>query len=60
MLFSSSTQLSDSMKNRCGCWDNSPGETTLTDSEGEWTVRIMGFYESEGDWSPNQKADKPF
>ncbi|MDN3573357.1 DUF4087 domain-containing protein [Methylobacterium longum] len=39
---------------RCGWFDNpSPGNATLYDRDGEWTVAMQGGHQAEGDWPPN-------
>ncbi len=47
---------------RCGWWDNpTPGNASLTDRDGEWTVAMQGMYEAAGDgprFSPAQEAPR--
>jgi Protein of unknown function (DUF4087) len=34
----------------CGWWDNpTPGNVSLTDKSGEWTIAMQGMYEAHGD-----------
>lgn len=41
---------------RCGWFDNpSPGNATLTDRDGEWTVAMQGMFSAKGKW-PSFKA----
>jgi hypothetical protein len=36
---------------RCGWFDNStPGNATLADRDGEWTIGIQGGHQADGDW----------
>lgn len=36
---------------RCGWFDNSsPGNASLTDRDGEWTIAMQGQYEAKGNW----------
>jgi len=46
-----------SLIKRCGWFDNpSPGNATLTDSDGEWTIGLQGGHQARGTW-PRFKAD---
>jgi len=39
------------IRERCGWFDNpSPGNATLSDRDGEWTVAMQGAASAEGDW----------
>jgi hypothetical protein len=41
---------------RCGWFDNpSPGNATLADRDGEWTVAMQGMFSAKGKW-PSFKA----
>jgi hypothetical protein len=36
---------------RCGWFDNpTPGNASLHDRDGEWTIAMQGSYEADGDW----------
>ncbi|WP_088280544.1 DUF4087 domain-containing protein [Ideonella sp. A 288] len=36
---------------RCGWFDNpTPGNATLTDRDGEWTIGLQGGHQAKGDW----------
>ncbi|MEI2432851.1 DUF4087 domain-containing protein [Lysobacter yananisis] len=38
---------------RCGWFDNpTPGNASLHDRDGEWTIAIQGGYQAKGDWPP--------
>ncbi|ROU09423.1 DUF4087 domain-containing protein [Lysobacter enzymogenes] len=38
---------------RCGWFDNpTPGNASLYDRDGEWTIAIQGGYQAKGDWPP--------
>ncbi len=38
---------------RCGWFDNpSPGNASLHDRDGEWTIAIQGGHQAKGDWPP--------
>jgi len=38
---------------RCGWLDNpSPGNASLYDKDGEWTIAVQGGYQATGDWPP--------
>jgi hypothetical protein len=38
---------------RCGWLDNpSPGNASLHDKDGEWTIAVQGEYQANGDWPP--------
>lgn len=42
---------------RCGWFDNpTPGNATLVDKEGEWTVGMQGGHQAEGKWPTFPKA----
>lgn len=46
------------LSNRCGWFDNpSPGNATLTDRDGEWTIGLQGGHQARGTW-PRFKADQ--
>lgn len=39
------------VQNRCGWFDNpSPGNATLADRDGEWTIAIQGGHQAAGEW----------
>lgn len=41
----------DGIENRCGWFVNpSPGNASLLDRDGEWTVAMQGGHQAEGDW----------
>jgi hypothetical protein len=41
---------------RCGWLDNpTPGNVSLHDKDGEWTIGVQGGHQAEGDWSPPYK-----
>lgn len=41
---------------RCGWLDNpTPGNISLHDKDGEWTIGVQGGHQAEGDWSPPYK-----
>ncbi|NOT86410.1 MAG: DUF4087 domain-containing protein [Methylococcaceae bacterium] len=43
---------------RCGWFENSsPGNASLTDKDGEWTIAVQGGYEAKGDWPTFKKLD---
>ncbi len=38
---------------RCGWLDNpSPGNASLFDKDGEWTIAVQGGHQANGDWPP--------
>lgn len=38
---------------RCGWFSNpSPGNASLYDKDGEWTIAVQGGHQAEGDWPP--------
>lgn len=38
---------------RCGWLDNpSPGNASLFDRDGEWTIAVQGGHQADGDWPP--------
>lgn len=38
---------------RCGWFDNpTPGNASLHDRDGEWTIAVQGGYQAKGDWPP--------
>jgi hypothetical protein len=38
---------------RCGWLDNpTPGNVSLYDKDGEWTIAVQGGYQANGDWPP--------
>jgi hypothetical protein len=38
---------------RCGWLDNpTPGNASLYDKDGEWTIAVQGGHQAEGDWPP--------
>ena len=42
---------------RCGWLDNpSPGNASLYDRDGEWTIAVQGGHQAKGDWPPPYKA----
>lgn len=42
---------------RCGWFDNpSPGNATLVDKDGEWTIGQQGGHQADGDWPTFPKA----
>jgi hypothetical protein len=44
-------------QNRCGWFDNpTPGNATLVDKDGEWTVGVQGGHQAEGKWPAFSKA----
>lgn len=48
----------DAPRTRCGWFDNpSPGNATLTDHDGEWTIGLQGGHQARGTW-PRFKADQ--
>jgi len=41
---------------RCGWLDNpSPGNASLFDKDGEWTIAVQGGHQANGDWPPTFK-----
>ncbi len=55
--YADDTALSDSRRTRCGWFDNpSPGNATLTDRQGEWTVAQQGMSSAEGAWPTFKRA----
>ncbi|WP_242112382.1 DUF4087 domain-containing protein [Luteimonas aquatica] len=41
---------------RCGWFDNpSPGNASLHDKEGEWTIAVQGGHQAKGDWPPKYR-----
>ena len=41
---------------RCGWLDNpSPGNASLYDKDGEWTIAVQGGHQANGDWPPDFK-----
>ncbi len=53
----------EAVTNRCGWYDNpTPGNATLLDKDGEWTLGLQGEYTAKGDWSPpfDGKSSKRF
>ncbi len=39
---------------RCGWFDNpSPGNASLFDQDGEWTIAVQGGHQADGDWPPD-------
>jgi hypothetical protein len=41
---------------RCGWFDNpTPGNATLHDRDGEWTIAQQGGHQAEGDWPPEYR-----
>ena len=54
VLFVSATQAqqpSVKTQTRCGWFDNpTPGNASLFDREGEWTIGIQGGHQAEGEW----------
>ncbi len=46
------------LSKRCGWFDNpTPGNATLTDRDGEWTIGLQGGHQARGTW-PRFKADQ--
>ncbi len=44
-------------QNRCGWFDNpTPGNATLVDKDGEWTVGVQGGHQAQGKWPAFSKA----
>ena len=42
---------------RCGWFDNpTPGNATLVDKDGEWTIGMQGGHQAEGDWPTFPKS----
>ena len=42
---------------RCGWLDNpSPGNASLYDKDGEWTIAVQGGHQANGDWPPDVQA----
>lgn len=38
---------------RCGWFSNpSPGNASLYDKDGEWTIAVQGGHQADGDWPP--------
>lgn len=45
------------VQNRCGWFDNpTPGNATLVDKDGEWTVGVQGGHQAEGKWPAFSKS----
>lgn len=41
---------------RCGWLDNpTPGNASLHDKDGEWTIAVQGGHQAKGDWPPSFK-----
>jgi hypothetical protein len=41
---------------RCGWLDNpTPGNASLYDKDGEWTIAVQGGHQAKGDWPPEFK-----
>ncbi|MGH8081114.1 MAG: DUF4087 domain-containing protein [Lysobacter sp.] len=41
------------IENRCGWFVNpSPGNASLIDRDGEWTIAVQGGHQADGDWPP--------
>lgn len=55
MALAPMTARAESM--RCGWLDNpSPGNASLYDKDGEWTIGIQGDHQAKGDWPPDFPA----
>jgi len=45
------TAASDKFETRCGWFDNpTPGDISLYDRDGEWTIGVQGGCQVKGDW----------
>ncbi|HEV2511647.1 DUF4087 domain-containing protein [Bosea sp. (in: a-proteobacteria)] len=52
----SATAQQPGSEQRCGWLDNpTPGNASLYDKDGEWTIAVQGGHQAEGDWSPPYK-----
>jgi hypothetical protein len=44
---------------RCGWFDNpSPGNASLYDKDGEWTIAVQGGHQARGDWPPEYRQEQ--
>lgn len=44
---------------RCGWFDNpSPGNASLYDKDGEWTIAVQGGHQAKGDWPPKYRQEQ--
>ena len=47
------------IEKRCGWLDNpTPGNASLYDKDGEWTIAIQGGFQAKGDWPPPYRASE--
>ena len=49
--YSGAAELAGKAEVRCGWFDNpTPGNASLIDRNGEWTISVQGEYEAKGQW----------
>lgn len=43
----------------CGWWDNpTPGNVSMHDRSGEWTIAMQGMFEANGDWPHFKRSEQ--